>query len=174
MVLRVYLTGNPGIGKTTTFIFLLNELKRRNLKISGFYCPEVKHEGRRIGFKIVDIWSGKFDWLARVDYPGKIKIGRYTVLEDNVNRILVDIASSTSNSDIIAIDEIGPMELSIKSMKDFILKVINSDEKPLLAVVHRSLRDSVKGGKLYTITFDNRDTIKYEILNYILISFKKI
>ncbi|MDT7861773.1 MAG: NTPase [Saccharolobus sp.] len=167
--LRVFITGNPGVGKTTIFSFIVNELRKRNYKISGFYCPEIREGGRRVGFQIVDIATGERDWLAKENVPGRVKIGRYTVMEENVNRIINITLSNTTSADIIAIDEIGPMELSIEPVRKFIERALNGG-KPVIAVVHRKQR--VQGDKIYIVTLENRNEIKYEILNFILNSLK--
>ncbi|MEM0293885.1 MAG: NTPase [Saccharolobus sp.] len=165
-MLKVFITGEPGVGKTTIFSFLINELKGKNFRIAGFYCPEVRERGKRIGFEIVDITTGEKDWLAKENAEGSIKIGKYTVMEENATRIVNIVAKNMDSADILAIDEIGPMELSINSIKELINKMLNSD-KPLIAVLHRKQK-APSGGKVYAVTLSNRNSIKYEILNYIL------
>lgn len=167
--LRVFITGNPGVGKTTIFSFIVNELRKRNYKISGFYCPEIREGGKRVGFQIVDIATGERDWLAKENVPGRVKIGRYTVMEENAKRIINITLSNVTSADIIAIDEIGPMELSIEPVRKFIESTLNG-RKPVIAVVHRKQR--VQGDKIYIITLENRNEIKYEIINFILNSLK--
>ncbi|WWQ61542.1 NTPase [Sulfolobus tengchongensis] len=163
--LRVFITGNPGVGKTTILLFLVKELTNRSYKVAGFYCPEVREQGRRVGFQIVDISTNERDWLAKENEPGRIKIGKYTLLEENAKRIANITLSSISKADVLAIDEIGPMELKIRSVRDLIEIMLNS-EKPLISVVHRSQK--LLEGKTYTVTVENRDLIKYEILDYIV------
>ena len=102
--LRVFITGNPGVGKTTIFSFIVNELRKRNYKISGFYCPEIREGGRRVGFQIVDIATGERDWLAKENVPARVRIGRYTVMEENVNRIInITLSNTTSALSLIHI-----------------------------------------------------------------------
>ncbi|QGA53343.1 NTPase [Sulfolobus sp. E5-1-F] len=165
--LRIFITGNPGVGKTTILLFLINKLIESNYKVAGFYCPEVRENGRRIGFRIVDISTNEGDWLAKENAIGRIKIGKYTVLEDNAKRIAEITLSNISKADILAIDEIGPMELKIPIVKKLIETTLNS-QKPLIAVLHKTQKPM--GGRTYVITVENRDSIKYEILNYILSS----
>lgn len=167
--MKVFITGNPGVGKTTTLLYVVNELKKRNFKLSGFYCPEVRDKGRRIGFKIVDISTLTEDWLAKEGYPGNVKVGRYTVVVESVKRMAEVIRRGLDLADVIAIDEIGPMELSVPELKEIIDKVMKSD-KPLVAVVHRKIR--ISEGKVYYLTEENRNALREEILNYVLDSLK--
>ncbi|AWR96064.1 NTPase [Acidianus brierleyi] len=159
--MKIFITGNPGVGKTTTLMYIINEVKKRGISVSGFYCPEVRENGKRIGFKIIDISTGKEKWLAKVG-EGRIRVGKYAVQQ--VDDIANEIYSSLSNSKIIAIDEIGPMELSIPSIKRIIDYALKTD-KPLIAVVHRNIKEE---GKIYTLTLSNRNVLKEEILNEIL------
>lgn len=159
--MKIFISGNPGIGKTTTLMYIINELKNRGISVSGFYCPEVRENNRRIGFKIIDISTGKEKWLAKVG-EGRIRVGKYAV--QPVDEIANEIYSSLPNSKIIAIDEIGPMELSIPSIKRIIDYALKS-EKSLIAVVHRNIKEE---GKIYTLTLSNRDMLKEEILDEIL------
>lgn len=137
----------------------------------------------RIGFRIVDIHTGEFGWLAlslekavEFGYRSLVKrIGKYIVIEDEALRIGVNALKRFSNNkSILGIDEIGPMELSITILRLEIIKSINSTNKALL-VVHKNLRDkdiikilSEKNAQVYTITEENRDKIHEEIIKKIV------
>ena len=161
--LRVYITGEPGIGKTTLLLKIVSELLRKGLNVSGFYCPEVRERGKRIGFKIKS-FDGKIeDWLANVYGKSNIKIGKYNVIlsEETIKRLEEEVFKA----DILAIDEIGPMELSIPKLKELIDKILGS-KYHLIAVVHRKIK--LEDGKIYIVTQNNRDLLLNEILNYVL------
>ncbi len=159
---RIFITGKPGVGKTTLLMFIVNELIKKGYKVVGFYCPEVREEGRRIGFKIVSIPSGEERWLAKIG-EGKIKVGKYAIQEE-AEEIVNKVKNSISNAQIIAIDEIGPMELSIPPIRDFINEVLKID-KPLIAVVHRSVK---LNGEIYVVNEENREILRKEILEKLL------
>jgi len=165
--LRVYITGEPGVGKTTIFLKVIDKLKSQGYSISGFYCPEVREKGQRIGFKIKSLDNEVEDWLASIYAKSSIKIGKYyiTINEDIINKIKEKI----SKSEIIGIDEIGPMELSVPKLKEIIDYVLN--EKPIVvAVVHRKI--SFKDGKTFVVTYENRNRLDNEIFNYIISSIQ--
>jgi len=163
--LRIYITGEPGVGKTTLLLKIVNELSRKDIHVSGFYCPEVRERGKRVGFKIKS-FDGKIeDWLANIYGESNIKIGKYNVIltEETIKKLEEEIFKA----DILAIDEIGPMELSIPKLKGLIDKILRSNYN-LIAVVHRRIK--LTDGKIYVVTQSNRDLLVDEILNYILAS----
>ncbi|MEM2204056.1 MAG: nucleoside-triphosphatase [Sulfolobales archaeon] len=172
------MTGRPGVGKTTLFSRVVSEL-RRSYSTAGFVCPEVRESGTRIGFKVIDLMSGYEGWLAMsIDRLGSCRgprIGRYCVLEDEVGRVMARTRASLPTASIIAIDEIGPMELNIKSSKEIIDLAISMD-KPGIFVVHyrlageitSKLKSSGTNYKLYTVDPVNRDRLYSEILSLAL------
>lgn len=161
--LRVYLTGEPGVGKTTLFMKIVNEIQRRGLDISGFYCPEIRERGSRVGFKIKSLDNEVEDWLASIYVKSDIKIGKYYIIlkDDTVDKLKSKIEKAT----IVGIDEIGPMELSVPKLKDLINYILK-EKTYVIAVVHRKIL--FKDGKTFKVTHENREALLNEILSYII------
>ncbi|XP_036133639.1 cancer-related nucleoside-triphosphatase isoform X2 [Molossus molossus] len=83
MARHVFLTGPPGIGKTTLIQKASEVLKSSGVPVDGFYTEEVRQGGRRIGFDVVTL-SGLRGPLSRVGpgpAPGKqeCRVGQYVV-----------------------------------------------------------------------------------------------
>lgn len=57
--MNIFITGNPGCGKSTLIKKLLEGIAGK--KVSGMITPEIRVDGVREGFKIIDLASGK-DW----------------------------------------------------------------------------------------------------------------
>ncbi|MDM7275375.1 MAG: nucleoside-triphosphatase [Thermoprotei archaeon] len=159
-----YITGASGVGKTTIFTRIVGEVKALGCTVGGICAPEVRERGVRVGFKIVDIDGGEWGWLARVGGSGNLRIGKYVVVEEDAVRVGVRaLEKALKTRDIVAVDEIGPMELMVPRLRDSIISALESG-KLLLAVVHRDLkrRDPevyrlVAGsGVTVEVTFDNR------------------
>jgi|ECHhosMinimDraft_1075155.scaffolds.fasta_scaffold01906_3 nucleoside-triphosphatase len=145
---RLVITGRPGVGKTTVFLKVLNSLK--GFKVYGFYCPEVRVSGKRVGFDLVYLDGGE-EWMARVDCEG-VKVGKYCLNLGAGERLSLKEAIS---SDLIAVDEVGPMEMRIPKVAEFISRILSLD-RPCLLVAHRSM---MIRGEIFTVTEDNRDHV---------------
>jgi len=172
---KIYITGRPGIGKSTVILKVINKLRARNVKIGGIICPEVRSpRGGRVGFKIVDILTGKSGWLAHKHiFKEGPRIGRYIVnVQDAVSIGVTALKNALNNADVIVIDEVGPMELSVHELKNEILNSLSNGVN-VLAVVHYRLRDPtilriLRSYKKYEVTVYNRDTLPNIIASEIL------
>ncbi|MCE4620416.1 MAG: NTPase [Desulfurococcales archaeon] len=166
---RYFYTGKPGVGKSTIVKGIVEEAKKLGCKAGGIVAPEVRLGGRRIGFRLIDVGRGVEGWLAKAGYPGP-RIGKYGVVVEDVERVGVPaLEYALQDCDIVVIDEIGPMELAVPSLKEAIRRALES-HKPLVGVVHRALRSRhpdmyrlVAGtGRIILVTEDNRDRLLEE------------
>jgi len=145
----IALTGRPGVGKTTVFTKVIESLRRDGVNVYGFVCPEVREGGRRIGFKIVDLVDSNSSWLAvLIDRAAQLapnarfgrRIGRYLTVLEAEEVGLRALSKRVNEPRLLAIDEIGPMELSLPRLRKGIVDAIKNANAALL-VVHRALRD---------------------------------
>jgi len=181
----VCITGRPGVGKSTAFFKIVEGLRNNGINVFGFYCPEVREQGKRIGFRIVDLVTGDSDWLAivmdRVStiniVPGR-RIGRYIVNERCVQIAERALKALPPEPRVLAIDEIGPMELSIPKLRMLMLNAI-SREKNALLVIHRNLSDKEfltlfreRNADVVVLNEHNRNYIPMQILEKFLESLR--
>ena len=170
----ILVTGPPGIGKTSVLRRAVNELKNREYEIGGVICHEVREGGTRVGFEIMDLSTEARGWLAHVNHSTGSKVGKY-----HVNLIDLDVIGAGSilgaiqNADILAVDEIGPMELSSTAFSNALLKAMESS-KPMLGTIHyrlsNSLVDSIKQREdveIIKVTYENRENLHSLITNMI-------
>ncbi len=175
----ILLTGEPRTGKTTTLLKATGELKTKSLKIGGMITQEIRKNGTRVGFKIIDISTKKEGFLAHTNQPKGPKIGKYTVcLEDLESIGVTSILEANEKADIIIIDEIGPMELCSEHFKKAVIKALHS-RKIVLGTIHYRCRDpfitELKNRKDITtieITAINRDSMPKIITQQISESHK--
>lgn len=132
----IFVTGPPRTGKTTVILKTANELKRKGYQIGGFVTREVRKEGFRVGFEIFDYGSNRKSWLAHVRQPVGPRVGRYRVNLKGLELIGVPaILEALEKSDIVLIDEVGPMELYSEYFRNAVEKAVCSF-KPVLGTVH--------------------------------------
>jgi len=170
--LKIIITGRPGIGKTTIFNKVVENIKRYVI-VGGIVCPEVREGHSRIGFKIRDLLSGREDWLAhKYLFKHGPRIGKYTV---NIRAGIFGaraLEKAIKEADVIGIDEIGPMELKLEELRSAIIRVLESN-KPVIAVVHYRMHDPVilsllNDAEKYIVTVENREFLADKIISKFL------
>jgi nucleoside-triphosphatase len=147
--MRIFLTGSPGIGKTTLIRAVLGQLEE--VKCAGFYTEEKRHSGQRIGFKIITL-DGQEGTLASVGRKMPA-VGRYSIHVEEFERlVLPQLDPETVPVELYVIDEIGRMELFSHNFRN---KVID-----LLARPSNLLATIAKQGKGFIEQIKNRNDIK--------------
>lgn len=139
-----FITGYPGSGKTTIFNSIVTDLKENipDLHLYGFITREIREEGRRIGFSIEN-YEGKKGILSHIYYKDGPRVGKYRVnLRDfeNVGMNTLHHALRDPDIKIIAIDEIGKMELFHPDFLKILDRIIDSD-KIVLATVSYKMKE---------------------------------
>lgn len=142
---KILITGLPRSGKSTLISKLIDHYSKKNYTICGFQTPEVRESGNRIGFDIIDIYSGKISQLARVgDLKTKYRVGKYTVFVEEFDKYLADSLDLEGKViDLIVIDEIGKMELFSKEFQNFVKRIFISN-KTILATIGLKLNHPIK------------------------------
>ncbi|MDI6690568.1 MAG: NTPase [Candidatus Bathyarchaeota archaeon] len=165
------LTGSPGIGKTSVLLKTVEALKAKDYSVGGMISREVRSCGRRVGFEILDLGSSRRGWLAHVNQKVGPQVGKYRVNLADLDNIGAEaILKAIAECDVIAIDEIGPMELFSEKFRLAVKRAVESP-KPIIGVVHwkakHRLIDEVKAredAEIYAVTYENRDRIHEAIL----------
>lgn len=169
--MNILITGQPGVGKTTTLEELKNKITDKGFSIGGIYCPEIREKGKRSGFSIIDISSGLKGVLASVHNTTGPMVGKYTVNINDIMEIGVPaLENALETADYIFIDEIAPMELKSRSFSRTVWEVMES-KKPVIAVIHQRSQHpfilKVKNREdvvIFNLTVENRESITEKIL----------
>lgn len=161
--MKAIITGRPGIGKSTVLHKVIRLLQDNGWRVGGIICPEVRINGRRVAFEIVDLLTGERGTLASTKPTRGPTVGRYYVNIDDLDRISLNaISRSMAEADLTAIDEIGPMEMKSNSFRNIVTKVLSSDKK-VIAIVHLSLVNNITSNfkkiRVFEVTEQNRDEI---------------
>ena len=165
------LTGAPGVGKTTVLTKIVDAMKAKGMSVGGMISREVRKDNVRVGFEIVDLTSGKSGWLAHVNGNGP-QIGKYHVNLTDLDKVgTAAISQALENCSIIAIDEIGPMELFSEKFKQAVTQSLES-KKLVLAVVHGKAKaplvTQVKrrvDAEIFNVTFSNREKLPEKLIH---------
>jgi nucleoside-triphosphatase len=171
----IFVTGRPGIGKTTILLRVVGALKIKGYWIGGMISREVREHGSRVGFEIFDISTKRKGWLAHVNQPIPPRVGKYGVNLEDLEKIGVKaILHAIENADVVVVDEIGPMELYSTPFKKAIVQAFESS-KPLFGTIHHNARDPLihaiktrEDAEIVGATYENRKEIHKEILDKIL------
>lgn len=176
--LRIFLTGQPGIGKTTVIRLIARDLERRGKRVGGMISSEIRDGRGRVGFQLEDISTHKVGILAHSqEKPLDVHptVGKYHVNLLDIERIgVAAIRNALNMTDVVIIDEIGPMELK---SKEFIAVVefALASEKSIVGTIHQlcahPLISSIKSNancRLIEVDLHNRDDIASEVVEAII------
>ena len=160
------LTGTPGVGKTTVMVKTVDGLKERGVCVGGMISREAREGGARVGFEILDLNTGKDGWLAHMNQKTGPRVAKYRVNMAGLDGVGAQaITNAMGRCNVIAIDEVGPMELFSSKFKTAVRKAL---ESPVLviAVVHWKADDWLiswakrrEDAETFTVTLENRDAL---------------
>ncbi|XP_031197694.1 cancer-related nucleoside-triphosphatase isoform X1 [Mastomys coucha] len=182
MARHVFLTGPPGVGKTTLIQKAIEVLQSSGVPVDGFYTQEVRQEGKRIGFDVITL-SGAQGPLSRVGsqpLPGKLecRVGQYVVDLASFEQLALPVLRNASPScgpkhRVCIIDEIGKMELFSQAFIQAVRQMLSmpgviivgtipvTKGKPLALVEEIRKRRDVK---VFNVTKENRNSLLPDIV----------
>jgi nucleoside-triphosphatase len=175
------LTGSPGVGKTTVLMKTVNALKESGYKVGGMISREIREGGTRVGFEILDLQSSKRGWLAHVNQKSGPRVGKYRVNIEDLTAIGARaILDAVENCDVIAIDEIGPMELFSEKFREAVRKALES-RRLVIAIIHWKAQDVLisearkrEDAEIITVTYENREKLHEQVAEKALRFLKQI
>ncbi len=163
---NIFITGKPRSGKSTLVRELVAECGK---KVVGLRTPEIRRNGKRVGFCLQDIDTGERGVLAHVDIKEGPKVGKYVVCMEDLEKFTeLSLNKLPEDTDLVVIDEIGKMEMFSENFVHTVEDLLKGDI-PVLAVLHRNLVNRYKEyGKVYRLEKDNYDEVKGSVLNAVI------
>lgn len=165
------LTGEPGSGKSTALSRILFGVKSKGFTVGGILTREIRSQGERKGFRIVNLATEETEVLASAAGITGPKIGKYRISLNSLAGIAVNaLEYAKEHSDLIVCDEVGPMELLSPEFRRAVHSAILESSKPSICVVHKrytdplieELRSSPEAAE-EELTFENRDLVQVEL-----------
>jgi nucleoside-triphosphatase len=149
---------------------VVKALKERGICVGGMISREVREGGTRVGFEILDLSSGRRGWLAHVNQKSGPQVGKYRVNIEDLNNIGAQaIIDAVEKCEVVAIDEIGPMELFSERFKEAVRKALKSS-RLVLAVVHWKAQDPLineakkrEDAETTSVILENRESLHKQI-----------
>jgi nucleoside-triphosphatase len=123
----------PGCGKSTLIEKIVTHIDK---PMTGFFTRELRDQGRCVGFSITTL-SGKQSLLAHETSKSRVRVGRYGVDIDAIDRIAVPSLSPSDPAEIIVIDEIGKMECASSRFRQAVLRVLDSEHPVVGSIAQR-------------------------------------
>ncbi len=163
--MNIFITGNPRCGKSTLIQKILDEISDK--KLSGFITPEIRVNGVRQGFKIIDLASRKEEILASINIKRGPSVSRYKVNVEGIDTIMDKFLESYENSKYVIIDEIGMMEFYSKKFIETIKMVLESDKMVVATLSKRFVKRYKDKGQVYALVRENFDEVYHQVLSRI-------
>lgn len=129
----IFLTGQPGIGKSSIIETVINHFKP---KCHGILAKEIKSANERIGFTAINHHGKTHQFMTKTNNPSKFSLGMYDVNLDVIDKFIVPeiLQSMSDDNSFIYIDEIGRAQM----MSDKFIATIRSlliSKKNILATI---------------------------------------
>jgi nucleoside-triphosphatase len=129
--MKILITGEPGIGKTTLIKKVSDKLDKYCIK--GFYTLEIRECGKRKGFDLKG-FNNETAILSHINIQTAFKVGKYGVDILAFELFLDSIDFFSPKTELIIIDEIGKMECFSSRFVDLIHNIFRGD-RPVIATV---------------------------------------
>jgi nucleoside-triphosphatase THEP1 len=137
-------TGEKHSGKTTSVTHLVNIVREEGFKVAGLLAPSLYRDGKLIGFDALDLRNETRVPLARLNTKAG-KTERFEFLQEGLKLGNAALnAKATKSTDLIVIDEFGPLELNGQVWRKNIDSLIVSSNALILLVVRQELAESVR------------------------------
>lgn len=169
-VKNLFVTGLPGVGKTTL-------IKKLGEKLAiygrgGFYTGEIREKGIRRGFSLTS-FDGEDSILSHINIKSAFRVGKYGVDIDRFDKFLDTIDFFNPKYKFVIIDEIGKMECMSEKFRQLLVRILNSDKHVIatIALKGSGFIERLKrreDSRLFMVNSNNRDELADEIFLILL------
>lgn len=141
----IIITGEVQEGKTTFLLELITMLGKKDISMAGFIARGIHEQGERKGYELEDLSGGKSTvYIMNTPSPGWSRHGKYYFSPEGLafgKQILKRVGKG--KTDLIVIDEVGPVEMKGKGWADDIGELLQTSSAAQLWVVRKKLLKKV-------------------------------
>ena len=170
-MIKIGLTGLPGIGKTRVLVKVCKMLENEGKRVGGMITEEVIEGGEVVGWKCINWATGESGIFAHKDFEKDVvveEIPLHLGVLDDIGVNAMEWASG--NADIIVIDEVGKKEVESPAFVKTVQKCMEV-EKPLMVTLHKRSRNPLLQEirrrddiRILEVTHVNRNLLPYKII----------
>lgn len=166
---NLLITGPPRCGKSTLIEAVVSKIDR---PLTGFFTREILEKGRRTGFMIVTL-EGREGVLAHENIKGPVRVGKYGVNLDDLDRIAVPAMIPSRPGQIVVIDEIGKMECFSALFRETLVRTLDSQHKVLGSIAFKGTPFSQRiksrpDVKLILVSEQNRESLAASLIEVLV------
>lgn len=162
----LFLTGIPGIGKSTLLTKVVDMLSLPPNKVMGIITKDIRNtEGQRVAFETTSLDSQQHGELARRNI-----FGEYILNRETMEKVIIPtIERGIDEADLLILDEVGPIQLqepkfrlvverALSKRSLSILGIVAQEGHPYLSTVSSNYRTCI-----ITVDANNRDSLPTQI-----------
>ena len=174
MYIKIGLSGLPGVGKTTTLIKTIEILEEEGYVVGGMITEELRENGKRTGFYVLDWMSKEKKVFAHKDFESRHRVGKYGIDINALEEVGIKaLQEAMEKADVIVIDEIGKMEVESKKFVQTVRDILDMD-KHMIMTLHKKSRNSLLQEirrrddiRMLEVTPINRNLLPFKIVQLI-------
>ena len=164
---HVFLTGQPGVGKSTTLRAAIKQYRHR---LGGFVTNEIRVNGERVGFE-VEFMSGRKVQLAHRGFESPLRVGKYGIDRHVIDQLLPEaIDRAVVYYNVVVIDELANMQLVSDAFCAAVTRAFRAS-KPIIGTMHAAYHPFTfmvkeregRDVEVIEVTHDNRDQLAREL-----------
>ncbi len=142
----IIITGEVGTGKTSFLKKLIVRFEEQNIKTGGLLSKRIYQNEKLEGYDLFSIKQNKYVPLIREKCfsENDLSLGSYYFNSETINIGNKILLEDSKLSDILIIDEIGPLELNNNGWANTITTILTSTKIPMIWIVRTSLLHEVQ------------------------------
>lgn len=135
----IILSGPVHSGKTTMLLKIVDELKKIKVAFDGFLSYPIIKKEEITGYSLLDIKKNTFTpFITKSEKKNWQNIGPFFFIPEGLEKA-EGIIHRGSESDLLIVDEVGPLEIKKQGLWPSLQKVLHQANKNMLLVIRENI-----------------------------------